>query len=59
MFQPLPHPLVSEAAKVGLRMAATEIIRLQYGKTSSSKVDRSSFVADRNDPCLVFELGRQ
>jgi hypothetical protein len=58
VFQPLPHLLVAEAAKVGLRMAATEIIRLQYGNTSSGKTYRSSFIPGLHDQCLVFEHDR-
>ncbi|QDV71878.1 hypothetical protein [Botrimarina mediterranea] len=57
VFQPLPHLLVAEAAKVGLRMAATEIIRLQYGNTSSSRSYRSSFIPGLHDQCLVLEAG--
>jgi hypothetical protein len=57
VYQPLPQLLVAEAAKVGLRMAATEIIRLQYGNTSSSRTYRSSFIPGLHDQCLVFEAG--
>lgn len=58
VFQPLPHLLVAAAAEEGLRMAGTEIIRLQYGNTSSSRVYRSSFIPGLHDQCLVFEPGR-
>lgn len=58
VFQPLPHLLVSAAAEEGLRMAATEIVRLQYGNTSSKKRYRSSFIPGLHDQCLVFEPGR-
>lgn len=57
VYQPLPQLLVAEAAKVGLRMAATEIIRFQYGNTSSGKTYRSSFIPGLHDQCLVFEAG--
>lgn len=57
VYQPLPHLLVTEAAKLGLRLAATEIIRFQYGNTSSSKTYRSSFIPGLHDQCLVFEAG--
>ena len=42
----------------GLRMAATEIIRLQYGNTSSQRTYRSSFIPGLHDQCLVFEVDR-
>lgn len=58
VFQPLPHLTVAAAAKEGLRMAGTEIIRLQYGNTSSKRVYRSSFIPGLHDQCLVFERGR-
>ncbi|TWT95378.1 hypothetical protein Pla108_35260 [Botrimarina colliarenosi] len=58
VFQPLPHLTVAAAAQEGLRMAATEIIRLQYGNTSSSRTYRSSFIPGLHDQCLVFESGR-
>jgi hypothetical protein len=57
VYQPLPQLLVSEAAKEGLRMAGTEIIRFQYGNTSSNRVYKSSFVPGLHDQCLVFEAG--
>jgi hypothetical protein len=57
VYQPLPQLLVAEAAKEGLRMAHTEIIRFQYGNTSSNRVYRSSFVPGLHDQCLVFDVG--
>lgn len=58
VFQPLPHLTVAAAAHEGLRMAGTEIIRLQYGNTSSRKRYRSAFIPGLHDQCLVFEAGR-
>jgi hypothetical protein len=55
VFQPLPHLLVAAAAREGLRMAGTEIIRLQYGNTSSRRAYRSSFIPGLHDQCLIFE----
>lgn len=57
IFQPLPSLTVAAAAKEGLRMAGTEIIRLQYGNTSSKRVYRSSFIPGLHDQCLIFERG--
>lgn len=57
VYQPLPQLLVASAAGEGLRMAATEIIRFQYGNTSSRKSYRSSFIPGLHDQCLVFERG--
>lgn len=57
-YQPLPHLTVACAAKHGLRMACTEIIRLQYGNTSSRKQYRCSFIPGLHDQCLVFEHDR-
>lgn len=58
LFQPLPHLLVAAAAGEGLRMATTEIIRLQYGNTSSRRSYRSSVIPGLHDQCLVFEVDR-
>lgn len=58
VFQPLPHLLVAAAAEEGLRMATTEIIRLQYGNTSSQRTYRSSFIPGLHDQCLIFEADR-
>lgn len=57
-FQPLPHLLVGAARAERLRMAATEIIRLQYGNTSSGRAYRSSFIPGLHDQCLLFEHHR-
>lgn len=57
-FVPLPHYLVNTAAEAGLRMACTEIIRVQYGNSSAKKTYRSSFIAGLHDQCLVFEVDR-
>ncbi|MAT70102.1 MAG: hypothetical protein CMJ58_11345 [Planctomycetaceae bacterium] len=54
-YQPLPQLLVERAIRERLWPAATEIIRLQYGNTSSSKRYRSSFIPGLHDTCLVFE----
>lgn len=54
-YQPLPQLLVERAIREGLWPACTEIIRLQYGNTSSSKRYRSSFIPGLHDTCLVFE----
>lgn len=60
VYQPLPQLLVAAAAQEQLRMACTEIIRFQYGNTSSRKQYRSSFIPGLHDHCLIFEkhLGR-
>ncbi|MGL4514394.1 MAG: hypothetical protein ACRCT8_15000 [Lacipirellulaceae bacterium] len=58
VYQPLPHLLVSEAAKEWLRLACTEIVRFQYGNTSSGRSYTSSFIPGLHDQCLVFESGR-
>lgn len=54
-YMPLPHLLVERAARERLWLACTEIIRLQYGNTSSAKTYRSSFIPGLHDQCLVFE----
>ncbi len=54
-YMPLPHLLVERARREGLWLACTEIIRLQYGNTSSTKTYRSSFIPGLHDQCLVFE----
>lgn len=57
-YQPLPHQTVVCAEREGLRMACIEIIRLQYGNTSSKRSYRSSFIPGLHDQCLVFEPDR-
>lgn len=57
-YVPLPHLLVDRAAREGLSMACTEIIRLQYGNTSATKTYRCSFIPGLHDQCLVFERTR-
>lgn len=54
-YQPLPHLIVERALRSGLQMAAIEIIRLQYGNTSSRRSYRSSFIPGLHDQCLIFE----
>lgn len=55
IYQPLPHQTVAAAAKEGLRMTCTEIVRFQYGNTSSRKRYRSRFIPGLHDQCLIFE----
>lgn len=57
-YQPLPHLLVAAAMREGLTLACTEIIRLQYGNTSSKRSYRSSFIPGLHDQCLIFERPR-
>ena len=55
-YQPLAQMLVERAIREGLWPACTEIIRLQYGNTSSRKRYRSSFIPSLHDVCQVFEV---
>ncbi len=57
-FQPLPHLVVERAMRERLWPACTEIIRFQYGNTSSKRTYRSSFIPGLHDQCLVFEHDR-
>ncbi len=54
-YQPLPQLLVERAIREGLWPACTEIIRFQYGNTSSKKSYRSSFIPGLHDTCFVFQ----
>lgn len=54
-YQPLPAVTIQRAEQAGLRMACTEIVRLQHGNTSSRKTYRSSFIPGLHDQCLIFE----
>jgi hypothetical protein len=55
-YQPLPQLLTARAIAVGCRPACVEIIRLQYGNTSSRRSYRSSFIPGLHDACQVFEV---
>lgn len=57
-YLPLPALTVAAAAREGLRMACTEIIRFQYGNTSSRRAYTSRFIPGLYDQCLVFETDR-
>jgi hypothetical protein len=54
-YQPLPQLLLVRAIDEGLWPACTEIVRFQYGNTSSQKEYRSSFIPGLHDTCLVLE----
>lgn len=53
-YQPLAQLLMVRAMEIGLWPAATEIIRLQYGNTSSRRSYRSSFIPGIHDTCMIF-----
>ncbi len=54
-YQPLPQLLVERALREQLWPACTEIIRFQFGNTSSSRAYRSRFIPGLHDTCLIFE----
>lgn len=54
-YQPLPAVTIQRAEREGLRMACTEIVRLQHGNTSSRRTYQSSFIPGLHDQCLIFE----
>ena len=57
-YQPLAQLTMAVAMEEGLLPACTEIIRLQYGNTSSKRVYERSFIPGLHDTCMVFENAR-
>ena len=57
-YMPLAQLTMSAALKEGLWPACTEIIRLQYGNTSSKKSYDRAFIPGLHDTCMVFEAAR-
>ena len=56
-YQPLPAVTIERAAREGLSMSCTEIIRLQHGNMSSRRSYSSSFIPGLHDQCLIFDTG--
>ena len=56
-FLPLVFYTKLLAFRVGLRQAATDIIRFSHGASSGRKAYRSSFIPGLHDVCCLFERG--
>ena len=57
-YMPLAHFTMQIAIEEGLWPACTEIIRLQYGNTSSKRAYERSFIPGLHDTCMIFEIRR-
>ena len=57
-YVPLTYLTMKAAIDEKLWPACTEIIRLQYGNTSSRKSYNCSFIPGLHDVCMVFECGQ-
>lgn len=58
-YIPLASLTTQLAIEAGLWPSCTEIIRLQYGNTSSRRSYRSSFIPGLHDTCMVFQKKRR
>lgn len=51
----LPFHTLNVAAKIGLELAAPEIVRFSHDTSSSRRTYRTSFIPNLHDVCLIFK----